>query len=84
MEDSSQPPDRDNQATFLVRGMRYMAVASQFAISLAIFGFIGAKADERYGWSPWGLLVGILLGMSIGLWSMLKQLQRLDKQDGKP
>ncbi len=80
MEDPAKPPDRENQATLLAKGMRYMAVASQFAISLAFFGFIGAKADERFEWSPWGLLIGILLGLGIGLWSMLRQLQRLDKQ----
>lgn len=78
MGESPQKPEPDNQMTFLARGMRYMSVATQFAIMLGVLGYLGIKVDERYGSSPWGVLAGILFGMSLGTWTMLRQLARLE------
>ena len=64
---------------FLVLGMRYAGIASQFALTLAILGYLGNQADERYGLAPWGVLAGILSGMTLGLISMIKQLNKLEK-----
>lgn len=78
MDESPHQPEPNEQTRFLAKGMRYMSVASQFAIMLGLFGYLGVKADDRYGSSPWGVLSGILVGMSLGLWTMLRQLAKLD------
>lgn len=54
-------------------------MATQFAVTLGVLGFLGRSADQKYGCDPWGVLAGILLGMGLGIWSMLKQLEKLDK-----
>ena len=79
MEDKPQPPIGPEHGRLLTQGMRFLGVASQFGLTLLVLGYVGSLLDERYGWAPWGLLCGILLGMAAGLYSMLKQLEKLDK-----
>ncbi|OWY71823.1 hypothetical protein B7486_09185 [cyanobacterium TDX16] len=79
MEDPPQAPDPNNQMGLLAKGMKYAGVATQFAVTLGVFGYIGLSADQKYACDPWGVLTGILLGMGLGIWSMLKQLEKLDK-----
>jgi len=86
-------PDREDKQRrtdpgFLALGLRYAAIASQFAVSLAVLGYIGHTLDERMGWAPWGVLGGILSGMGLGLTAMLKQIEKLEasatkKKSGK-
>jgi F0F1-type ATP synthase assembly protein I len=79
MEDPSQPPDRHEESRLVALGMKYAGIATQFAITLLLFGWLGNRLDETKGWTPWGLLTGILSGMFLGVWSMLRQLERLEK-----
>ena len=76
------PERRDDEgrseAGFLAYGMRYAGIASQFGITLAVLGYVGFQVDERYGWAPWGILAGILSGMGLGLYAMLKQIDKLE------
>ncbi|MBI5764663.1 MAG: AtpZ/AtpI family protein [Planctomycetes bacterium] len=80
MEDPHRPSDRRDEARLFALGMRYAGVASQFGITLAVLAYLGNRLDESRGWSPWGVLVGIGLGMSIGIWSMLRQLKKMGGQ----
>ena len=59
-------------------GMKYAGIATQFALTLGVLGYLGSRADEKFGWSPWGVLAGILAGMGLGLTAMLHQLEKLD------
>jgi F0F1-type ATP synthase assembly protein I len=79
MEDPNKPQDSTEEISFLVRGMRYGSVATQFSVTLLVLGYGGFKLDEKMGWSPWGSLVGIFLGLGIGVWSMLRQIEKLDR-----
>jgi F0F1-type ATP synthase assembly protein I len=78
MEDPSRPPDHREEARLFAVGMKYAAVASQFGVTLLVLVYVGNRLDESRGWSPWGVLVGIGLGMSVGIWSMLRQLKKMD------
>lgn len=81
MDEPSQPPDHQEEGRLLAQGMRYFGVASQFAVTLAVLGYVGYWLDETRGWSPWGVLAGIFTGMTIGVWSMLRQLARMEHND---
>lgn len=63
----------------MAQGIRYSAMAFEFVGILGILGFIGYKVDEKYKSEPWGLLAGLLLGMGLGLFTMVKQLERLNR-----
>ncbi len=79
MEESPPPPDQNDAIGYLAVGMKYAGVAMQFAVTLGLLGYLGYRIDERYDSDPWGVLSGILLGMGIGLWSMLRQIEKLDR-----
>jgi F0F1-type ATP synthase assembly protein I len=80
MKEPIPPPNHRQEASLLAQGMRYAGVATQFFATLVILGYAGNFLDYKYGWSPWGVLTGILLGLSVGLWSMLRQLQQMEKR----
>jgi F0F1-type ATP synthase assembly protein I len=38
--------------------------------------FLGVKADEQFGSSPWGVLIGLAAGFALGFYYMFVQLFR--------
>lgn len=51
----------------------------EIAVSVALPLWIGLYADKQYGSSPWGLLLGLLLGLfglALNLYKVIVQLKR--------
>jgi len=53
---------------------RYSGIGLQFAATFVLFTLGGRWLDGRWESSPWCLLVGVALGFSLGLFSLLKKL----------
>lgn len=81
MDESGLPPEQRELARLLAQGMKYAGIATQFAITLVVLVWLGWKLDEVYGWSPWGSLLGIGVGLSVGLTALLRQVARLEKSE---
>lgn len=82
MEDPFLSPGGDDEdPKLLAQGMRYASLVMEFVGTILILGYVGHRLDEKYGWNSWGLLSGLLIGMGLGLWLMIKQLDRLNKQN---
>jgi F0F1-type ATP synthase assembly protein I len=79
MEEPKKPEKGTNDAKFYVIGMRYSALGFEFVGCLLVLGYLGLKVDERYGSNPWGIFVGLILGMALGLFTMIKQLEKLNR-----
>lgn len=79
MEESPKPPKQEKDAKFMALGLRYTAVVTEFVIVLGLMGYAGKKADEKFGSDPWGILVGLLVGLGFGLFVMLRQLEKLNR-----
>ncbi len=73
----SDPQEKDQR--LLAEGLRYGSLVSEFVIMTLGPGYLGYKLDQRYGWSSWGMLGGILLGMGLGLWMLIRQLNKLNR-----
>jgi len=56
--------------------MRMYAVVFEFLAYLGVLGYLGCWLDERRGWSPWGLLGGLFLGLALGLVRMIREAKR--------
>ena len=45
----------------------------QMAVGVGLGAFVGNWLDHRYGWAPWGLLVGSMLGLAAGMYSLIRE-----------
>lgn len=50
-------------------GLRY---GSEFIAGVAVGGGLGYLADQVFGWSPFGLLIGTLLGFGAGTLNVVR------------
>jgi F0F1-type ATP synthase assembly protein I len=53
--------------------VRHSGVGLELAGAVAGFTLIGYWFDRHYGTSPWGLVVGVVLGIVGGLYNFVKE-----------
>lgn len=58
-----------------------LAMGFETAVGVAVGYFVGNWLDKRFGWAPWGMLVGMMLGLIAGAYLLIKEVNRMDKQD---
>jgi F0F1-type ATP synthase assembly protein I len=58
---------------------KYAAVGLQMAVGVALGVIVGNWLDKKYGWEPWGLLVGTMLGLAGGMYLLIKDAMRMNK-----
>ena len=56
----------------LWKDAKYASVGIEFGISIAAGYFIGSWAQNKWGFEPWGVLLGIIIGFSSGLRSLMR------------
>lgn len=57
-----------------ISGSEFAGVGLQFAVTLVLFAFAGIWLDKRLGTSPWLLIVLVLGGAGLALWTMVRRL----------
>jgi F0F1-type ATP synthase assembly protein I len=46
----------------------------------AVLGYaVGAWLDRKYHWTPWGVLVGTLVGVAAGMYLLIKEAIRINR-----
>ena len=78
MEEQPQKPKRESDASFMAMGLRFATIAFEFVGLLGILGFVGFKVDEKYGVDP-NRLGGLFLGLGLGLFTMIRQLDKFNR-----
>jgi ATP synthase protein I len=53
--------------------IRYSGIGIEMAGATAGFALIGYWLDGRFGTSPWGLLIGLFVGLVGGLFNLVRQ-----------
>ena len=65
------------------KGMQALALTSTISMEIAItvtLGFwLGRFLDGRFGTEPWIMVAGVLLGMGLGIFSIIQTLERFFK-----
>ncbi|MFK7821373.1 MAG: AtpZ/AtpI family protein [Planctomycetaceae bacterium] len=56
-------------------GSRATSAAMQFVVP----ALIGLWVDGQYGFSPWGIVVGAVLGFAFGLRELVRLMHQMDK-----
>jgi F0F1-type ATP synthase assembly protein I len=64
-------------------GAKGLAQASTVVAQMVVPIVAGVWLDDRYGWKPWGLVVGALLGVGGGFLSLVR-LARKQGRSGDP
>jgi len=59
----------------------HLTLGLQLAITIFIFVYIGYRLDLRYDKSPVFLSLGTIVGMAVGFYHMMKELQSDMKKD---
>jgi ATP synthase protein I len=59
---------------------RMAGVGVEFIAAILLLGGVGWWVDWQFGFSPWGLLVGVALGFVVGLWQLIRVGMRSFKE----
>ncbi len=62
------------------QGVRY---GSEFAGGVLAGAGLGYLADRVFGWTPWGLLIGMLVGFAAGTLTVVRAASNMNR-DGSP
>ena len=54
-------------------------VGLQVAVGVGLGIIVGTWLDKRYGWQPWGTTIGAMLGLGGGLYLLIKEGMRINK-----
>jgi len=58
---------------------RGLASGFEVAVGVGLGTFVGAWWDRHHGTGPWGLLVGLLFGCAAGMYILIKDANRRNK-----
>lgn len=72
-------PGDENDDKTRRQWLRVGASAFNLVGLILVFGYVGQRLDQRYGWSPWGALGGLLVGMAGGLWTIIREAGKINR-----
>jgi ATP synthase protein I len=58
---------------------RNFALGLEVAVGATLGYFVGGWVDRRFGTTPWGLYVGVMVGCAAGMYSLIKAAIRMNK-----
>jgi len=61
--------------------MGRLVALAQVGAEMVVPIALGVAVDHYWGWSPWGVVVGTVLGFAGGLLHLLAMLRRFDEID---
>jgi F0F1-type ATP synthase assembly protein I len=53
--------------------IRYSSVGLELAGATAGLALVGYWVDSHYGTHPWGILVGVIVGLAGGLYNLIRE-----------
>lgn len=75
-ENSKPSPAKSAWQETLRTVLPYTQIGMTFAITVTALTLVGHWADNRFGTTPWLLLLGAVLGIAIGFYHFLKAVLR--------
>jgi F0F1-type ATP synthase assembly protein I len=58
---------------------RNLAYGLEIAVGVTLGYLVGNWYDRRHGSAPWGLLVGVMFGLASGMYLLIKDAIRMNK-----
>jgi ATP synthase protein I len=63
-------------------GTRMLGVGFELAAAVAGFTLIGYWVDRHFGYGPWGVIVGAVLGLVGGMYNLIRESLIASKEAG--
>lgn len=63
-------------------GTRLLGMGFEFAAAVAGFTLVGVWVDRHYGHAPWGVIVGVALGLIGGMYNLIRESLAASKEAG--
>ena len=57
-----------------------LGVGLEIAVGVGLGAAVGYWLDHRYDWSPWGILIGTMLGLAGGMYLAIKEALQVNKK----
>ena len=68
--------------------VRYSGVGLELAGATAGLALVGYWVDSKYGTGPWGILIGVVIGIAGGLYNLVREslmaIREAKDDDAKP
>lgn len=58
---------------------KHLGVGLQMLVGVALGFLVGNWLDKKYGWDPWGVMIGSMLGLASGMYLLIKDAIRINK-----
>jgi len=58
---------------------KHLGVGLQILVGVVLGYFAGSWLDRKYGWSPWGVVACTMLGLAGGMYLLIKDAIRINK-----
>jgi F0F1-type ATP synthase assembly protein I len=58
---------------------RYVGVGLQMLVGVGLGFVVGRWLDRKFGWEPWGVFAGTMLGLAAGMYLLIKDAIRMNK-----
>lgn len=58
---------------------QYLGVGLQIGVGAGLGLFVGHWLDDKYHWGPWGTLICVMLGLAAGMYLLIKDAIRMNK-----
>ena len=56
-----------------------LSLGIEIAVGVGLGLYAGSWLEKRYGWQPWGALAGSMLGLTAALYLVIKQANKMNK-----
>jgi F0F1-type ATP synthase assembly protein I len=74
--DQNRDPNRKPAASWT----RLSGIGVEFVGAVAVFALVGYWADRHWQSSPWGLLIGLALGLIGGMYNLIREAMQASRQ----
>ena len=62
---------------------RFLGIGLQMLVGVGMGIVVGRWLDNKYGWQPWGVLIGSMLGLAAGMYLLIKEALRMNADPPK-
>ncbi len=58
---------------------KFLGIGLEMAVGAGLGYAVGTWLDKRYHWAPWGVTVGTLVGIAAGMYLLIKEAIRINR-----